>query len=1192
MTKKPNLITIEFPSMSTIINEFHISKKAREMYECDASLFSFSGDMIFSDFPAVRNLTAKINKPDVQASHLNALGLIEEIFHYILHLYKNQKNPQALEQLLERLEKKPGKKTLDKALVQFGEEFPPISVFKGELSIKKYLKGETKGISNRIILLEELIMLRLSNLNEASAAFKKELIDDSDLISKSAYLEIIEHAELFFTSQPLFGPYHQNLISMLRTPAIVSPLSFQGQLQYIRDHWGSFLGDFLDRLLKSLDFIKEESKFGDGGPGKTHVLDFSNFSGDDHERFSRDDEWMPRLVLLAKSTYVWLDQLSKTYHRSITQLDQVPDEELDEMANRGFTGLWLIGVWERSRASQWIKQMCGNPEALASAYSIYDYRIANDLGGEAALLNLKKRAWLRGIRLASDMVPNHMSIDSPWVVEHPDWFISLNYSPYPSYTFNGPDLSSDSRVGIYLEDHYYDRTDAAVVFKWVNKQSGETRYIYHGNDGTSMPWNDTAQLNYLNKEVQEAVIRTMFLTGEKFPVIRFDAAMTLTKLHYQRLWFPEPGTGGDIPSRSEHGLSKPKFNEVMPEEFWRNVVDRFASSAHSNTLLLAEAFWLMEAYFVRNLGMHRVYNSAFMNFLKNEENAQFRSSIKNTLAFNREILKRFVNFMNNPDEETAVKQFGKEDKYFGCCTLLATMPGLPMFGHGQIEGFKEKYGMEYKRAYWDESPDNALIEKHEREIFPLLKKRYLFSDAIDFLLYDCITPYGEIDENVIAFSNSFENEHSLIIYHNRYGETSGWLKTSVPFLPITKNEKEKAGPNGLSHKTLGESLKLTQDESYFVIFQDEVSGLEYIRNSKELGEKGLFITLNAYKRHVFVNFREVKDESGAYAGLNGLLKGSGVRNIRSTLRKQFFNPFKKPIDELLNPHVFQELQSLMALKDGKDSQQISGLLNSLESKCGQLLSEMQKTIGGNGSLGDILKGFRRAMESFIYLPSLETDIHSHKIVPPSIHQAIYYSSGTWNDIKLYPLLRPSMYAWIIARTMKRIICPEGMRIEPGETWKFLEYWGLTDVMHEFIESNSHNGHTHLGVLKALLDHNEWWRNLEELPRWIDSYAGGEFVKAFVGVHWHNGDLWFKKESADEMIHILFFSALFEYISEINYQPGILSEILEKEVCRFFPMSKSLFIALRYSNYRWEKWLEHIKRIGKAYSPHGKSKNII
>jgi hypothetical protein len=88
-----------------------------------------------------------------------------------------------------------------------------------------------------------------------------------------------------------------------------------------------------------------------------------------------------------------------------------------------------------------------------------------------------------------------------------------------------------------------------------------------------------------------------------------------------------------------------------------------------------------------------------MNMLKNEENSKFRETIKNTQEFDKRILKRFVNFMNNPDEETAVAQFGKGDKYFGVCTLMATLPGLPMFGHGQIEGFEEKYGMEYRRAY-------------------------------------------------------------------------------------------------------------------------------------------------------------------------------------------------------------------------------------------------------------------------------------------------------------------------------------------------------------------------------------------------------------------------------------------------------------------------------------------------------------
>ena len=157
-----------------------------------------------------------------------------------------------------------------------------------------------------------------------------------------------------------------------------------------------------------------------------------------------------------------------------------------------------------------------------------------------------------------------------------------------------------------------------------------------------MPWNDTAQLDFLNPEVREAVIQTILLVARNFPIIRFDAAMTLTKKHYQRLWFPQPGSGGDIASRAEHGLTWEEFNAAMPNEFWREVVDRVAAEV-PDTLLLAEAFWLMEGYFVRTLGMHRVYNSAFMNMMRDEDNAKYRSVIKNTLE-----ISIFLNLFSTP----------------------------------------------------------------------------------------------------------------------------------------------------------------------------------------------------------------------------------------------------------------------------------------------------------------------------------------------------------------------------------------------------------------------------------------------------------------------------------------------------------------------------------------------------------------
>src|ERR1700709_2842840 len=171
----------------------------------------------------------------------------------------------------------------------------------------------------------------------------------------------------------------------------------------------------------------------------------------------------------------------------------------------------------------------------------------------------------------------------------------------------------------------------------------------------------------------------------------------------------------------------------MPQEFWREVVDRVAAEV-PGTLLLAEAFWMLEGYFVRTLGMHRVYNSAFMIMLRDEENAKYRSYLKKTIEFDPDIMKRYVNFMSNPDERTAIDQFGDGDKFFGTCTLVATLPGLPMFPHGQVEGFTERYGMEFKQAKMDENPNVALVQAHEREIAALLKRRWLFAESEHFVL--------------------------------------------------------------------------------------------------------------------------------------------------------------------------------------------------------------------------------------------------------------------------------------------------------------------------------------------------------------------------------------------------------------------------------------------------------------------------
>ncbi|MCR5124318.1 MAG: alpha-amylase [Treponema sp.] len=910
-------------------NEFHISRAVRDACNFPQELYQSSGNVILANIGAVRSFALKFNKylvsqnqVQVSAGTLNAMGLLDEIFHLACYVYRRQRYPNAFKELLSDLKASLGDDKIESLLVQFCTEFPPTCVYKGECTVEEYLNTEMterktgRVRTNREQTLEEMVMLHMANENPAFKPFSI-MFDESNLKENETYNKAWKQIQAFFKKLPYFGTFGHDLISFLREPILFAPENLQEQLDYVRVHWAELFipgegeGEdyWLKRLFGGIDILSEEWK-PEWHPTNGGSPDMSPPNYDylmrEYERFSADSDWMPKVVLMAKTVLVWLFQLSKKYNREIRRLDQIPDEELDILRDEGFTALWLIGIWERSSASQRIKQICGNPEAAASAYSLEDYEIAENLGGWRSLENLRTRLWQRGIRLASDMVPNHTGMDARWVVEKPDLFVQRRDNPFPQYTFNGVNLSHDSRVAIYLEDHYYSKNDCAVVFKRVDTQTGDTRYIYHGNDGTGMPWNDTAQIDFLNPAAREEVMQKILHVARNFPIIRFDAAMVLAKKHIKRLWYPEPGKGGDIATRSEFALSAKQFEDAIPQEFWREVVDRVAREV-PDTLLLAEAFWMMEGYFTRTLGMHRVYNSAFMNMLKKEENFKYRATVKNTIQFDPQVLKRYVNFMNNPDEETAVAQFGKGDKYFGVCTLMCTMPGLPMFGHGQLEGFEEKYGMEYTRAYRDETPDGYLMERHKREIFPLLHKRYLFSGVEDFLFYD-VWNNGVVNENIFAYSNRAGSEYSVVFYNNKYERASGWIKQSCEYaVKIGSGDNDKK----MVSRSLAEGLGLQNRDDYYVIFREQRSGLWFIRNCRKIHEEGMFVGLNGFETQVLLEFRQQQDIDGKLSTLCNFLNGRGIADLEIAWQELHYKELYEAFSGIFTDEFESALKSLV-----------------------------------------------------------------------------------------------------------------------------------------------------------------------------------------------------------------------------------------------------------------------------------------
>ena len=1175
--------------------EFHIAKQVRQKYRFNETMFATNGHVVFADFTAVRHFVHRVNQTREPEYHIypgevNAAGLIDEIFHLVLREYENAVNKDVFEKAATYLSEKLGKKLFNALLEDFIEKFPPAEVYIGGQHAQQYLEGHSGKRSHTAIATEEALMLFLANFNPANKKLK-EFFDEEYLAESGLFHRFADALSDFFRKEPSFGPENQDVFTLLKTPLLAAKDLF-AQLEYILENWKNILPEkILVRILKGKDLMKEDLQLGFGiGEAPTVVPHYKTGNSDfsigksgyqfareavkdyeEYENFTPDTHWMPRVVLLAKNTYVWLDQLTKKYQREIRRLDQVPDEELDMLAGWNFNGLWLIGIWERSVASKRIKHIMGNTDAVSSAYSLYDYEIAADLGGEQAYQNLNERAKARGIRLASDMVPNHTGLYSKWVIENPDYFIQTRVSPFPGYRFTGENISQHPDIEIRIDDGYYSRSDAAVVFQRIDRRFNDVRYIYHGNDGTNMPWNDTAQLDMLKQEVREAVIQKIFEVARRFSIIRFDAAMTLAKKHFSRLWYPRPGTGGDIPSRADFAMSEEEFDALFPLEFWREVVDRM-NNEMPETLLLAEAFWMMEGYFVRTLGMHRVYNSAFMHMLKNEENEKYRDLITNTLEFEPEILKRYVNFMSNPDEETAIRQFGSDDKYFGVCVLMSTLPGLPMFAHGQIEGYTEKYGMEYQRAYYNEQPNPRLVERHEREIFPLTQKRYIFSEVDHFNIFDFISEHGHVNENVFAFTNRAGNERALVLYNNKYESASGKIHSSAPKLSKKGDGKETV------LTSIGDALMIKPGENHYYIFREHISGLEFLRCGSDLHQNGFGWGLQGFEYRIFWDFREVYDENGAYEQLCSELSGNGVRSIEEKLSDMQLQEVHAAFERLLceeNIGFIVENFSQPG-SDHKKAEKMDLVLGHFST----FHSSITKHTAAVKSHEQAIASFSSALEAaFAALEFAETD---HALPEAFFLATSFKSLNEMLVVGSKNLYRENMITLAAFMAMKAVFSTpadsNGM-----EAFHLLK---LDKPLQNVLKRTGRGDHDIrldsilIGSLLKFSIHDDpnvsKSGNGKELFRSrLLAMLSDEKVKAFIGVNEYEGVWYYSKENFGELLDWVFTMSVFSFFCKENQGNVLPRETISKlikeaeTICRMKEVSEQ-------TGYRFEKLTEQLK----------------
>ncbi len=384
--------------------------------------------------------------------------------------------------------------------------------------------------------------------------------------------------------------------------------------------------------------------------------------------------WPKKPYIYEINTAVWLSSLSQKYDRHIT-LTNVPDEELDYLASLGIDGVWLMGVWYRSKAVRasalnYIDEYRSvlpditEEDVIGSAYAIGAYVVDKRLGGRDGLASLRRRLQERGLQLILDFVPNHVAIDHAWVSQHPDRFVRGTLS----------DLQRNKGM-------FFKSRDA-----W-----GRTLVVAHGRDPYFPGWIDTAQLDAFSPSYRQAALETLLDIADQCDGVRCDMAMLLVNRIFAQTW-------GDY------------VDEPPKTEFWEDIIPN-VKALHPNFIFIAEVYWDME-HELQKLGFDYTYDKVFYDRLVEQELEQLKTHLQADINYQNHTIR----FIENHDEPRAAERLGVE-KSRPAAALLMTAPGAVLLHDGQLQGRKAKLPVQIRRQ-----PDEAIHPELEAFYRQLLKE--------------------------------------------------------------------------------------------------------------------------------------------------------------------------------------------------------------------------------------------------------------------------------------------------------------------------------------------------------------------------------------------------------------------------------------------------------------------------------------
>ncbi len=435
------------------------------------------------------------------------------------------------------------------------------------------------------------------------------------------------------------------------------------------------------------------------------------------------------------NTRVWLTDLSRQIGRHAT-LDDVPDAELDRLAEMGFDWIWLLSVWQTGPAGQRVSR--NNPDwrrefeetlpdlreedIAGSGFAITGYTVHQALCGDAGLARLRDRLKQRGLKLILDFVPNHMALDHPWVNDHPEYFIA---------------------------GHEHDMAREPRNYTWVKRSQGDL-LLAHGRDPYFPGWPDTLQLNYGNTATQEAMIGELAKIAGQCDGVRCDMAMLVLPDVFDRTW------------------------GVRSEPFWPEATRRVREQV-PEFCFMAEVYWDLE-WTLQQQGFNYTYDKRLYDRLREHHAEPVRAHLLASLDYQN----KMARFLENHDEPRAAQTFAP-GIHEAAAVITSLSPGLRFFHQGQFEGRKKRISPHLVRAPVE--PIEANLAKFYGRLLRILHQPVLRDG--EWRLLECLPAWEGNDtwKDFIAYAWEKESERRLVVAVN-YSSHQSQCYVRLPFADL------------------------------------------------------------------------------------------------------------------------------------------------------------------------------------------------------------------------------------------------------------------------------------------------------------------------------------------------------------------------------------------------------------------------